>query len=277
MLGDESRHVNESYTPTRGEGALPTAVVVIPDTQIMYNEADSPNHDIFDLYEVGSLRDKEASVPFVHGVELAGPRGEIVRFRSVFDDGALVNAIDETLYQTLKGRLSALSPSEKILRMADGRHVPSVGVWKGRVTVSGVNREGVFEIFKSNGAWAMLFGKPLLKAFNAIHDYTEDTIRILQEKGAQWTLLPNQFTNVRGVTAKLLANLTVDIKQLIIDSHNKPTPHTKVAKAETAPVAATGEIEEQDINITTYKLLGGLTTPRREVLQPSPILILNPN
>jgi hypothetical protein len=46
----------------------------------------------------------------------------------VFDDGALVNAIDENMYLTSKGRLTALTPSKKILRMADGRCVPSIGV-----------------------------------------------------------------------------------------------------------------------------------------------------
>ena len=173
-FGDKFRHVNESYTPVRGEGALPKDVAVISDTDSMYNEAQ--NRNIYDLYEVGDLREEEASLPFVHSVELAGPKGEIVRFRSVFDDGASVNAIDETLYQTLKTRLMAPSLSAKILRMADGRRIPSVGVWRGKITVKGVTREGVFEIFKSNGAWAMLFGKPLLKLFNAVHDYKEDTI-----------------------------------------------------------------------------------------------------
>ena len=76
------------------------------------------------------------------GVEIAGPKGEVVRFRSVFDDGALVNAIDETLYHTLKGRLAALVPSGRILRMADGRKVASAGEWRGRVTVKGISREG---------------------------------------------------------------------------------------------------------------------------------------
>jgi hypothetical protein len=161
MLGDKFRHVNKPYTQKRWEGALPTDVVVIPDTSSMYNE--TMNSNVYDLYEVGVLREEEASLPFVHGVELAGPKGEIVRFRSVFDDGASVNAIDETLYQTIKDRLTALTPSTKILRMADGRCIPSVGVWRGKVTVKGVSQEGVFEIFKSNGAWAMLFGKPLLK------------------------------------------------------------------------------------------------------------------
>ena len=189
-------------------------VVVIPDTQIMYTKSDNAN--VFDLYEVDSLRVEGASNPFVHGVEIAGPKGEVVRFRSVFDDGALVNAIDETLYHTLKGRLAALVPSGRILRMADGRKVASAGEWRGRVTVKGISREGTFEVFKSNKAWAMLFGKPLLQAFNAIHDYTKDIIRVRQRDKEEWVVLENQFANTRGPAAKLLANLTVDIKQLII-------------------------------------------------------------
>lgn len=141
VLGDKYRHANELYTLTRREGVLPMDIVVIPDTQSMYNEADSENSNVSDLYKVGSLKDGEPSNPFVHGVELARPKGEVVIFQSVFDDGALVNATDETLYQTLKGRLVALTPSEKILHMADRRHVPSIGVWNGRVTVRGVSQE----------------------------------------------------------------------------------------------------------------------------------------
>jgi hypothetical protein len=99
MLRDKFRHANGLYTPVRGEGVLPTDVTVIPDTNSMYNEAENSN--IFDLYEVGDLKEDKESLPFVHGVELAGPKGEIVRFRSVFDDGASVNAIDETLYSQL--------------------------------------------------------------------------------------------------------------------------------------------------------------------------------
>ena len=86
----------------RWEGASPGEDVIIPDTQNMYNKAE--NIIVFDLYEVGSLlREGGTSLPFVHGVELAGPKGEVVRFWSVFDDGALVNTINEVLYQTLKG------------------------------------------------------------------------------------------------------------------------------------------------------------------------------
>ena len=113
VLRDKSRHINKSYAQWRRGGALPVDEVVIPDMSSMYNE--TTNSNIFDLYEVGNLREEDGSLPFVHGVELAGPKGEVVRFRSVFDDGASVNAIDETLYQTLKGRLTALTLSQKIL------------------------------------------------------------------------------------------------------------------------------------------------------------------
>ena len=41
----------------------------------MYNTAE--NTSIFDLCEVGTLQEGEASLPFVHGVELSGPKGEI--------------------------------------------------------------------------------------------------------------------------------------------------------------------------------------------------------
>ena len=257
MLGDNFRHVNGLYTPVQGERVLPTDVVVISDTN-MYIEAENSN--IFDLYEVGSLKEEETSTPFVHGVELAGPKGEIVRFRSVFDDGASVNAIDETLYQTLKSRLTALISSKRILRMADGRLIPSIGVWKGKVTVKGVCREGAFKIFKSNGAWAMLFGKPLLRTFKAVHDYAEDIIRIPREKGEEWAVLGNQFSNVKGVTEKLLINRTADIKQLIAIPQNKPPPPKKSRKARVEPPETT-EAEKQNDNSKTYKLQGGFTNP----------------
>ena len=254
-LGDELRHANRSYTLTRREGALPEGVVVIPDTDNTYSELNNTN--VFELYKVGSPQEKEVSAPFVHGVELSGPKGEIVRFRSVFDDGALVNAIDEILYRTLKNRLTALTPSERILRVADGRLVPSVGVWKGTVTVKGIKHEGSFEIFNSNGAWAMLFGKPLLKTFNAVHDYSEDTIRIPRKGRTEWEVLTNQFSHAHGVAGKLLANLTVDIKQLI----KIPQPVTTTPKKQFIKPTRESKVAKVDNNLNAYKLRGGVTTP----------------
>ena len=49
--------------------------------------------------------------------------------------------------------------------------------------VKGMERKATFEVFKSNGTWAMLFGKLLLKIFNAVHDYKEDTYNMNTPKG----------------------------------------------------------------------------------------------
>ncbi|KAF8144510.1 hypothetical protein K438DRAFT_1488899, partial [Mycena galopus ATCC 62051] len=113
---------------------------------------------------------------FVHGVALLGPRGEVVRLRCIFDDEATVNAIDSGVYNQVRNHLALLAPSRRILRMADGRLVPSIGMWTGEVVLDGVKHVGSLEVFDSGGAWAMLFGKPLLKGFSAVHDYKTDIL-----------------------------------------------------------------------------------------------------
>ena len=62
--------------------------------------------------------------------------------------------------------------------MADGRVVPSRGIWEGTVSVERESHTGIFEVFNSGGAWAAFFGKPLLTMFNAVHEYSGDTIKI---------------------------------------------------------------------------------------------------
>ena len=255
-LRDRFRPTNGLYTLKSGEGALPRSVAVIPDTTNSVHSV-TRNNNVSDLYSVGSQRKKESgetSIPFVHGVELSGLKGEIVRFRSVFDDGALVNAIDEGMYLTSKNRLSALQPSSRILKMADGRLVPSLGVWKGWVTVKGVSQLGAFQVLNSNGAWALLLGKPLLEAFRAVHDYSKDTINLPQKK--EWVTLENQFANRQGIAGELLACLTVDIKQLVdtlgdgIPSPSREVPHDNArndlnAKKSTERTIKAPRIEEE--------------------------------
>ena len=229
--------------------------MVIPDTtEPVYSVVR--NNNISNLYSVGSQRTEKrggTSIPFVYTVELSGPKGEIVRFRSVFDDGALANAIDERMYLVSKNRLSALEPSSRILKMADGRLVPSLGVWKGRVTVKGVSRLGAFQVLNSNGAWALLFGKPLLETFNAVHDYATDVINLPQ--GKKWVTLENQFTGRQSITGDLLANLTIDIKQLVdlsgdgASSPSREVPHnetrnTPIANMSSDITEVTAKIEE---------------------------------
>jgi hypothetical protein len=130
------------------------------------------------------------AIPFQHRIMFHGPQGEIVRLNSTFDNGAMVNTVDLHTFQTIKHHLNTPEKSNHIMCMADGRLVPSAGVWTGSVTAGDISHEGTFKIFDSNGAWSVLFRKPLLKRFKAVHDYDPEIIRIL--KGDNWTTLQNQ-------------------------------------------------------------------------------------
>jgi hypothetical protein len=169
---------------------------------------------IVDLYTVSdSEQEGKKTIPFVHNIALMGPKGEVVRMRSVFDDGAMVSAIDRQVYNRVRHRLSSLGPSTRILCMADGCLLPSIGVWTGVVDVDGLTREGNFEVFDSGGAWALLFGKPLLEAFEAIHDYKADFLWFpLSSALENRKSLQNQFLTVSTDTGELVG-LTTDIKQ----------------------------------------------------------------
>ena len=195
-------------TPGSGEGVLPTDDEVIPDTSTLYSHSREMN--ILDLYSVGDPERTRRSVPFVHGIQLKGPKGEIVRMRSVFDDGAMVNTIDCGVFTQVENHLSPLQKSSRTLRMADGRLVPSLGIWRGDVVVATVCHGGAFEVFDSGGAWALLFGKPLLETFKATHDYSTDTIRLPHNEG--WVSVANEFLPV-GCLERMLVGLTTDIKQ----------------------------------------------------------------
>ncbi|KZP03969.1 hypothetical protein FIBSPDRAFT_733567, partial [Athelia psychrophila] len=135
---------------------------------------------MFDLYAVGADSERRetprSSVPFVQWVGLQGPRGEIARVKAVVDDGAMCGAIDSGVFGKIAARLEPLAPSGRVLRMANGAKVPSQGVWKGKVDIGGVQRQGQFEVFPSGGAWSMLFGKPLLEEFGMLHDYRTNEV-----------------------------------------------------------------------------------------------------
>ena len=151
-----------------------------------------PHMNIVNLYSMKSEDDQKRTTPFQHTIELHGPQGEIVRKKSTFDDGAMVSAVDLKSFQQVKHRLKPLVRSNCMLRMADGQLVPSAGVWNGEVSVGNVSHNGTFEVFDSNGAWSVLFGKPLLKKFKAVHDYDSDIVRIPNSSG-NWIELQNQY------------------------------------------------------------------------------------
>lgn len=132
---------------------------------------------ITDLYEVEVNHDNE-SEPFVTRIKLHSPKGEIVRLQAVVDDGAMVNAIDEMTFQNCRHRLNTLKPSSRILRMANGTLIPSIGIWSGTMDWHDVHTTVEFEVFPSGGSWTTLIGKPLLKHLRAIHAYETDLITV---------------------------------------------------------------------------------------------------
>ncbi|CAA7271056.1 unnamed protein product [Cyclocybe aegerita] len=154
----------------------------------------------------------------------------------MFDDGAMVNAIDAGVFEQVKNRLSVLEVSGKLLRMADGRIVPSVGVWQGMVSVGKAQHTGTFEVFDSGKAWVLLFGKLLLEGFGAIHDYGPDEIWL--PVGDKGLLVHNQFNDTSNPGSRLMVGLTTDIKQQVMPREDNLAPaasQTSDAGAESYP------------------------------------------
>jgi hypothetical protein len=150
------------------------------------------NNNCVDLCVIGGIpSEKEPTNPFVHPVELKGEAGDMVKIEGLFDDGAMVNSICEKIFTLMKDALGEPATSEKALRMADGTIVPSRGRWSGEVTLGGQTANGSFEIFPSGGGWSLLFGKPLLRTFKAIHSYDDDTLKI--PHNGDWTILTNKY------------------------------------------------------------------------------------
>ncbi|KAJ7233815.1 hypothetical protein C8J57DRAFT_1090226, partial [Mycena rebaudengoi] len=146
----------------------------------------SSQFHIADLYVVGVNKSvpRATSMPFVCYIEAEGPRGELIRIRSLVDNGAMVCAMCTTMYEAVKHRLGKLKRSGKMLRMANGVLVPSRGYWEGNVRFGGATVWAVFKVFPSGGSWSFLFGKPLLEAFEAMHNYTMDVIVVPGPNGA---------------------------------------------------------------------------------------------
>jgi transposase InsO family protein len=210
---DEASFKDENIsTPSNIEGSIEdssgspsTSVEAVPNTN-MYSVPT--NAILIDLYCMESKDGQNRTVPFQYTIELHGPQGEIVRVKSTFDDGAMVNAIDLRWFERIKHRLKTLEKSNHLLRMADGRLVASEGIWNGKITINNISHEGTFQVFDSNGAWSALFGKPLLKKFKAVHEYDLDTIKIPKEDN--WVELKNQWENKKETRPPTHPNPNLD-------------------------------------------------------------------
>lgn len=165
--------------------------------------SETPIHHCLNLYAVGKDEKDEMKTitrPFMHSVDLEGEKGITLHVEGLFDDSALVNSICSNMFTSLHDKLGPLVPSSKILKMADGTHVFLDGRWCGNVSLGEHTVKARFEVFRSRGGWSLLFGKPLLKQFKAVHDYGNDTLMI--PSNGSWTTLLNECEGipVRGVS-----------------------------------------------------------------------------
>ena len=78
--------------------------------------------------------------------------------------------------------------------MADRTITPAEAEWAGDIQIAGIKIHGSFLVFNSGGSWAFLFGKPLLTAFKAVHDYRDDTITI--HNNNQHAVLTNKHNDI---------------------------------------------------------------------------------
>lgn len=151
---------------------------------------------VFDVYIVGQ-NPKHLAQPFIHQHQLniLSPNGITTQVQANFDDSALINAMSVTKFNDIKHRLGHYKPSSRRLCMANGAITGAIAVWEGEMEIEGVKTFSSFEVFDSRDSWELLFGKPLLTAFNAIHKYKDDTVTI--EHGGIKVVLENQVNNKR--------------------------------------------------------------------------------
>jgi hypothetical protein len=104
-----TQHISKEEKSSHRSGTSPDALISMYEKRII---------ELAAIYTVSTESGKhllEESDPFVHGVELHGPKGEIVRLRGVFDDGASINAIDTRIFAMVKHRLNKPYQSDRIM------------------------------------------------------------------------------------------------------------------------------------------------------------------
>jgi hypothetical protein len=167
-------------------------------------------YNMVNLYTVGG--DAETAQPFVHEVQLLGPNGEVVRVRATINDGAMICTMSKTIFKQVRHRLGSWQPSKQTLHMANGTQVALEAKWMETIELEGIQTTGTFEVFDSTGGWSFLLGKPLLKSFQAHHDYERDEIQVSNAKKS--TVLTNQIGNPYYTRQALQGTpLTADWKQ----------------------------------------------------------------
>ena len=149
---------------------------------------EAPNESVVDLY-IANLTEKiEKTIPFTHMVGLKGEKGIIMNIKGLFNNGTMVNSLCKSVYTSMWGCLGNLLPLSCTLCMVNGSCVPSAGRWVGDIYLGTQMVKSSFEVFPSGGEWSLLFGKPLLEQFRAMHNYENDTIHIPKDNGESKTI-----------------------------------------------------------------------------------------
>jgi len=174
----------------------------------------------------------------------------MTKIEGLFDDGALVNSICNSKFATLQARLGKPTPSTKTLLMADGARIASRGCWMGDVTLGGKTARASFEIFPSGGGWSLLFGKPLLEQFKAVHDYSNDTLSI--PLNGEWQTLVNECGKA---TANDELSLSGEHRNILRGDDKPPSRQVSVPNIHPLGQVNKQEPQEPTASITEYEEL----------------------
>jgi hypothetical protein len=220
---------------------------------------------VVDLYLAGHPQtlktqlESGESVPFMHQIILHGPQGELIRVKALFDDGAMVGVMCASIFNQIKHRLHNWTTSSKNLRMANGNIVKSIAKWSGTVEINSIKAQCSFEVFDSAGSWGFLFGKPMLKAFKAIHDYTSDTVKIFDNQHS--TTIKNQIIRISDIEyAEQGISLTLDPKQreIVMGGMEKP-PSRQVKRNNDSMTEGNANINHEHQKHPTWQPMGQWT------------------
>ena len=177
---------------------------------------EPPESDLVILYSVTPNSEADEQ-PFTHEATLMDEFGHLITVKGLFDDGAMIGAMSTTLFRRIRNKLQGWHASTKYLRMANGVTEPATSSWKGRLQINTITIDVTLQVFDSGGNWDLLIGKPLLRAFNAIHDYTTDRVTICNKDGSTRATLENAETSAD----------TKETKDVNSDGHGPAWPESR--------------------------------------------------
>ena len=110
--------------------------------------------------------------------------------------------------------------------------------WTGTIHIGGIEATETFEVFNSGGGWSFLFGKPLLRAFRAKHDYDTDKVTIRDNNNT--VTLHNNFAR-QALPALLAEHLpgTENHQMELNDNQDAPPTNTQQYLTDMAPKTET--------------------------------------